>query len=235
MRRRPRAPAASLGAALLLICLVPGSAAAADRLSINITENEVDLGDRTVIKGQLSSDGPEASQRVVLLGRKFPYKRERVVATTFTGTSGTYVFRVRPTLNTRYRVRFESVHSDRVRVFVFPVKADTSVRTISGNRAKAHFFVQFPADYPLRLSGRRITWYFRKADNPIFRKIKTTRTRATESKRIIGDTVLNLPESRERYNYFITWCFSIGRDGQDIGVGRNAGGDCPRRFRDTSA
>ena len=221
--------------ALFCVCLLPGSAAAADRLSIKVTKAEVDLGDRTVIRGMLSSDGPEASQRVVLLGRKFPYKRERVVASTFTGTGGTYFFRVRPTLNTRYRVRFESVHSDRVRVFVFPVKSETSVRTISGNRAKAHFFVQFPADYPLRLSGRRITWYFRKAGNPIYRKIKTTRTRATDSKRIIGDAILDLPESRDPYSYFVTWCFAIGREGQDIGVGRNAGGGCPRRFRDTSA
>ena len=226
--------AAWLGAALLIACLLPGSAAAVDRLSIKVTETDVDLGDRTVIKGLLSSGGPEASQRVELLARKFPYKRERVVASTFTGTSGTYFFRVRPTLNTRYRVRFKSVHSDRVRVFVYPVKTDTSVRTISGNRARAHFFVQFPADYPLRLSGRRVTWYFRKSDNPIYRTIKTTRSRATDSKRIYGDTVLNLPESPEGYDYFITWCFAIGREGQDIGVGRKAGGGCPRRFRDTS-
>jgi hypothetical protein len=219
----------------LIAGLGPGSAAAADQLSIKITKTDVNLGARTVIRGQLSTSGTKKGQRVVLLGRSFPYKRGRVVASTTTGTSGAYSFRVRPSLNTRYRVKFKTVFSKRVRVYVYPVQTNTRVRTISGNRARVHFFVKFPANYPLRLSGRRLTWYFRKSGRPVFRKIKTTRTRATEANRVFGDAIINLPESRRGYDYFITWCFAIGRKGEDIGVTRQSGGACPRRFRITSA
>jgi hypothetical protein len=118
---------------------------------------------------------------------------------------------------------------------VYPSKGETNVRTIPGNRAKANFFLQFPRDYPLRLSGRRVTWYFRKANDSIFRKIATSKTRATETKRMYSTVRFDLPDSRTRYRYVVTWCFAIGREGQDIGVGRNAGGDCPRRFRDDDA
>ena len=176
---------------------------------------------------------PSASRRVFLLARKFPYKRERVVAGTYSGTGGTYFFRVRPTLNTRYRVRFESTFSDVRRVFVFPVKTETRVSDDDGI-ARASFFMVFPPDYPLALCNRRITWYFRKGDNPVYRAIASSRSRgAQKPRRMTGRVRFRLPESPDPYSYFVTWCFKLGREGQDIGIGRNAGGGCPRRFRDT--
>jgi hypothetical protein len=223
-------------AAAALSCLALTAAepaAAKPSLTINIPEPDVDLGDRTVVRGQLHDVNPSASQRVVLLGREFPYKRERVVAGTYTGTSGTYFFRVRPTLNTRYRVRFQSTFSDVRRVWVFPVRQRTFVSDEAGI-ARARFFIVFPPDYPLALSGRRITWYFRKDGNPIYRSIARSRSRsARDPRRMTGRVRFRLPESPDPYSYFVTWCFKLGREGQDIGIGRNAGGGCPRRFRDT--
>ena len=223
--------AAALLAAVLLLGPVPASAGTT--IAINIPEQDVDLGDRTVVRGSLHGDDDRAGLRVFLLGREFPYKREHIVAGTYTGTSGTYFFRVRPTLNTRYRVRFGSVHSDVRRVWIFPVKRRTFVSDYAGI-ATARFFQVYPPDYPLSLRGRRITWYFRRDDNQYYRAIATSRSRgAADPRRITGRVRFPLPVSPEPYSYFVTWCFKIGREGQDIGVGRNAGGGCPRAFRDT--
>ena len=235
MTLRGSAAAICLAAAALFCLALSFAEPAAARPSvvINIPEPDVDLGDRTVVRGTLHDVTPSASQRVFLLGRKFPYKRERVVASTYTGTGGTYFFRVRPTLNTRYRVRFESTFSDVRRVWVFPVKQGTFVSDDAGI-ARARFFIVFPPDYPLALSGRRVTWYFRKSDNPIYRSIAHSRSRgAQDPRRMTGRVRFRLPESPDPYSYFVTWCYKLGREGQDIGIGRNAGGGCPRRFRDT--
>ena len=235
MTRRGSAAAICLAAAALsgLSLTAPEPAAARVSVSINIPEPEVDLGDRTVVRGRLHDVTPDASRRVFLLARKFPYKRERIVAGTYTGTGGTYFFRVRPTLNTRYRVRFEDTFSDVRRVFIFPVKTRTTV-TDSDGVARARFFMVFPPDYPLALSNRRITWYFRKGGNPVYRAIAGSRSRgAQDPRRMTGRVRFRLPVSPEPYSFFVTWCFKLGREGQDIGIGRNAGGGCPRRFRDT--
>ena len=235
MSHRGSAAATCIAAAALFALALTAAepAAAKPRLSINIPETEVDLGDRTVVRGQLNDVNPSASQRVFLLGRKFPYRRERIVASTYTGTSGTYFFRVRPTLNTRYRVRWQSTFSDVRRVWIFPVTRKTFVSD-AGGIARARFYMVFPPDYPLSLSGRRITWYFRKSGNRIFRAIASSRSHgARDPRRMTGRVRFRLPVSPDPYSYFVTWCFKLGREGQDIGIGRNAGGGCPRRFRDT--
>ena len=223
-----------VAAALCGVALAgPAPASAKTTLSIGIPEPEVDLGDKTVVRGLLDGIEPEASQRVFLLGRKYPYKRERIVASTYTGTGGVYFFRVRPTLNTRYRVRFQNVFTKVKRVWVFPVKTDTTVSAEDGV-ARARFFMVFPPDYPLALSNRRITWYFRKDGNPTYRAIASSRSRgARRPRRMTGSVRFRLPESPEPYSFFVSWCFKIGREGQDIGIGRNAGGGCPRSYRDT--
>ena len=233
--RRRLAQASLLTSTLLALALLVGvsDSHARPSLTINITEQEVDLGDRTVVRGSLHGVTPSASQRLVLLGRKFPYKRERVVSRTYSGTSGTYYFRVRPTLNTRYRVRFQSTYSDVQRVWVFPTMQKTFVSDEAGI-ARARFFMVFPPDYPLALSGRRITWYFRKSDQSLYRAIARSRSRsARDPRRMTGRVSFQLPESPDPYTFFVTWCFKLGREGQDIGIGRNAGGGCPRSFRDT--
>ena len=224
-----------LAAALIAFSLTAAAEHAAARVtvSINVPEPDVDLGEKTVIRGRLRGVTPSASQRVFLLAREFPYKRERLVAGTYSGTGGTYFFRLRPTLNTRYRVRFETTFSDVRKVFVYPVTQKTFVSDDNGI-ARARFFMVFPPDYPLALSKRRITWYFRRDDNPFFRAIATSRSRAAQDpRRMTGRVSFRLPESPEPYSYFVTWCFKLGREGQDIGIGRNAGGGCARRFRDT--
>jgi hypothetical protein len=224
-------PLLAASALLFLWLALASTASAKTTVAINVPNPDVDLGNKTVVKGALHGDDDRAGLRVFLLGRKFPYKRERIVASTYTGTGGTYFFRVRPTLNTRYRVRYGSVFSDVRRVFVFPSLRRTWVSDADGV-ASARFFEQFPPDYPLRLAGRRITWYFRKDTNPLYRAIASSRSGATKSKRVTGRVKFQLPNSQQPYSYFVTWCFKLCRPGQDIGIGRNAGGGCPRQFRD---
>ena len=229
----------ALAAVPLLVALVlawPGTPGASGafgdpRLTVNITETDVDLGKPTAIKGRLLNIRDNAYQRVFLVARKFPYRHQRIIRSTYTATGGTYFFRVRPTLNTRYHVAYGGARSRQVRAFVYPVKQETTVETLTGNVARARFYSQFPRDYPLKLGGRLITWYFRKDDQTVYRKIATSRSKGSPSRRMKGTVRFDLPQSEERYSYFVTWCYALGQRGQDIGIGRNAGGPCPDRLR----
>lgn len=220
-------------AALLCLsafALLPVAASAAPTLTLEARSAEIDLGNGTQLSGKLSGTAAEGVE-LAIIAKKFPYRRATVIDTVTLGADGRFSSRVKPTLNSIYRAEVVlptgEVSSPNARVYINLPNRETSTRT-AGDVAISRFYVQFPADYPLRLSGRKITWYFRKTTDPIYRAVKTTLSKERFG-RLVGETRIPLP--RGNYRYFITWCFALGKRGQDIGIGRNDGGGCSTSFR----
>lgn len=226
--RRPRLARLAVLASLVCLgalALGPATAAAAPAVTLEVKKADIDLGKGTQLSGRLTGTEPEGLP-LAIVAKEFPYKRAVVVDEIVLGPDGRFRSQVKPTLNTIYRAVVGTptteIRSPNRRVYISLPNRETRTRT-AGDVAISSFFVQFPADYPLPLGGRKITWYFRKTTDPVFRAVKTSRSKERFG-RLVGETRIPLP--RGNYSYFITWCFALGKRGADIGIGRNDGGGC---------
>jgi len=226
---------AALAGLVAVIALLPTVASAAPRLTLRAEKSKILSGATTVLSGRLT--GAPGNSHVYIVARSFPYERRSLIGPPI--TDGRFKARISPSLNSKYRAVLKTANgrvrssSVSVRVFLPDSAFDFRVSRRPNHRARAHYSVQFPRGYPLPLAGRRVSWYFREARDPVYRRIAFTRS-TERSDRLEATLDFRLPAGD--YNYFFaTACFDFGRPfGRDLGVGYPEHRYCPRRFRDST-
>jgi hypothetical protein len=110
---------ASVLACCVLAVAPASTAAASPKLSIKAGSKLIPYTGAVTLSGRLSSE--RRGVRVVLRADRFPFHGSRAVASATTGEDGSYRFKRKPTLGTRYRVvlrRNPAIGSQQVTVYV---------------------------------------------------------------------------------------------------------------------
>ncbi len=228
-----------LALAMLAGSLYPATGAARaakPRVSIAVVKSQVVQGSTVRVFGKVRFAGSVLPGTLVTItAQEFPYKRAaRGVKTVRTNAAGSFSARVRPRLNTRYRaiagtlagLSFSPKKTAYVNLKPVPPRL-----TVRGHRAFVSFTRQYPSGYPFKLSGRRVSWYFRRASNPIYHRVATSRSREPKADRIAAGVSFRLPRIGGTYRFFVTGCYTVPRAGADDGFGRTRAKRCPGRFR----
>lgn len=223
-----------------LLPATAGARAAGVRTTIRVIKPDVVLGGTVRVTGRVIASGtPIPGALVTVTAKDFPYRSKPAgVRTVRTNAAGVYSARVRPRFNTRYRAvsgtlaGFSFSRVAPAYVTLTPVKPRLTLR---GHRAIVSFARRFPAGYPIRLGGHRVSWYFRKASNPIYRRVATSATREPKANVLYARVSFMVPRLRRSYRFFVTGCYGLTRVGGDDGFGRTRTRRCPARFRSSSA
>ncbi len=230
-----------LGIALLGAALAPAAALArAPETVLTLTKPEISQGQTTFLGGGLRDGGTYVpGTPVTITAQPFPYRSApEVLDTVTTNANGAFRVSVRPQLNTIYAASAATdsgaVESKRVKAFVDLVPVSPKL-TVRGHRAIVSFTRRYPSGYPIRLSGHRVYWYFRKVSDPVFRRIATSVTREPQPYRIAAGVSFALPRSRHGYRFVVTGCYGVTAVGRESGFGRGGTKRCPVRFRSSSA
>lgn len=191
-------------------------------------------GGSALLSGRVSGLGKPKSARLIV--RTFPYKEAKEGAVIRLSADGTYALRVKPALNTRYKVlAFDPSGRDRtssktVKAVVLPKRGRVQLRFEYTGKFVAKFFLPLPRSYPYPGGGKRVSWYLRRDDEPVFRRFTRTESYGAAGTDLRAFVVFPPPSGR--YNLiYVTACVDFMRLGRDPGIGLPARKRCPDRFR----
>lgn len=231
---RSRAAIAASFAALA-VAGIGAQGASAATVSIKANPEAITYEQGTVkIKGLLTGDTgiSPAGRTLKLYERPFPYKSAKLIATTVTGTDGSYVFAdVEPDLNSTYKVAINDpdliARSKSQQVVVF-AQGKLNVRTTRDRHIASRFQLKFSPKLSIKLARLPVLWYFNKIGKPLFTVKDKTRAKAPRKGLLRSKSRFEAPSGN--YRYRVTYCIDVP-DQKDIGVGPpGAARKCPRSF-----
>jgi hypothetical protein len=192
-------------------------------------QKQIAFGSKVTIQGQLS-DVPSGSgfHTIELIEDRFPYGRPAPVAVTTAEEDGSFAFRVRPEMNTKYTVRDLSgsgATSDPFPVWVWEKTAKYDVDVIGDYRVRANFSLKFSRELKTDFTKRKMFWYFTKVGTRKFTLMDRTKIKQRPG-RISSRATFGVPR-KGRYRFYVNPCYDEPRG--DDGAGKPKRFRCPRK------
>jgi hypothetical protein len=184
--------ALSVGAVAVLLgwqLAARGPAAAASplapRISVSASRSRVPAGTTVTLSGTVQ--GALAPVKVKLYSLPWPYRKAMLVATTTTGSGGSYSFRRNPGLNTRYRVTVAGTRSRAVVLVRAVARVIQYEKALPLGRAKIVVVLVHPKNVAWR--GAAVSWWFASGKQHFYQGTDTRAHRLSQTKLVLVKTV----------------------------------------------
>lgn len=184
--------ALSVAAATVVLGTVPASpapAAAASprrpKISVSASRNRVPAGTRVTLSGGVK--GAVRPVKVNLYSLPWPYRKARLVATTRTGSRGSFSFGRNPGLDTRYRVTVDGTPSRAVVLVRAVARVIEYEKALPLGRAKIVVVLVHPKNLDWRRAA--VSWWFAPGKSHFHQGTSTRAHRLSQTKLVLVKTV----------------------------------------------